>query len=88
MSSVVGEAPWSEAVDVSTGAGGIFGPPDQGFPDTGVIALGGTNAPGWVYGEVDLMDIAKVRANGTVLNRRDWDAQFGRADPVTVMTLT
>ena len=48
MSSVVGAAPWSEAVDVSVGAGGIFGPPDRGFPDTGIIALGTLNAPGWV----------------------------------------
>ncbi|MEM8653409.1 MAG: carbon-nitrogen hydrolase family protein [Pseudomonadota bacterium] len=88
MSSVVGAAPWSDAVDVSVGAGGIFGPPDRGFPDDGVIALGALNEPGWVYGDVDLSAIAAVRADGTVLNRRDWDAQIGRADPVTVRTLT
>ncbi|WP_299553799.1 carbon-nitrogen hydrolase family protein [uncultured Tateyamaria sp.] len=88
MSSVVGDAPWSEAVDVSVGAGGIFGPPDHGFPDDGVIALGALNAPGWVFGEIDLAHVAAVRANGGVLNRRDWDAQIGRADPVTVVALT
>ncbi|WP_299205129.1 carbon-nitrogen hydrolase family protein [uncultured Tateyamaria sp.] len=87
MSSIVGEASWSEAVDISTGAGGIFGPPDQGFPETGVIATGTLNEPGWVYGEIDLARVASVRANGTVLNRRDWDAQSGRADPVKVVTL-
>ncbi|WP_299046479.1 carbon-nitrogen hydrolase family protein [uncultured Tateyamaria sp.] len=87
MSSVVGAAAWSEAVDVSVGAGGIFGPPDKGFPDDGVIALGTLNAPGWVYGDVDLAAVAAVRADGAVLNRRDWDAQTGRADPVTVETL-
>lgn len=88
MASVVGEAPWSEAVDVSTGAGGIFGPPDVGFPADGVIALGALNDPGWVYGDVDLDAIRQVRRDGTVLNRRDWDAQSGRADPVTVVALT
>ncbi|WP_147114870.1 carbon-nitrogen hydrolase family protein [Tateyamaria sp. syn59] len=87
MSSVVGAAPWSEAVDMSVGAGGIYGPPDTGFPDTGVIAQGALNEPGWVYGDVDLSAIAAVRADGVVLNRRDWALQDGRADPVTVVTL-
>ncbi|WP_299648480.1 carbon-nitrogen hydrolase family protein [uncultured Tateyamaria sp.] len=87
MSSVVGLAPWSEAVDISVGAGGIFGPPDRGFPDTGVVALGEMNETGWVYGDVDLADVAAVRVDGGVLNRRDWNAQTGRADPVTVVKL-
>lgn len=87
MASVVGTAPWSEAVDVSVGAGGVFGPPDIGFPETGVIALGQMNTPGWVYADVDLSAIAKVRADGGVLNRRDWVAQTGRSDPVTVTPL-
>ncbi|MEL6451510.1 MAG: carbon-nitrogen hydrolase family protein [Pseudomonadota bacterium] len=87
MSSVVGAAPWSEAVDISVGAGGIFGPPDVGFPEDGVIALGALNQPGWTYGDVDLAAIARVRADGTVLNARDWARQSGRADPVTVTPL-
>lgn len=87
MASVVGEAPWSPAVDTSTGAGGIFGPPDIGFPDTGVIALGTLNTPGWVYADVDIAAIQAVRAHGVVLNRRHWDLQQGRTDaaPVTSM---
>ncbi|WP_299153428.1 carbon-nitrogen hydrolase family protein [uncultured Tateyamaria sp.] len=88
MASVVGTASWSEAVDISVGAGGIFGPPDVGFPDTGVIALGQMNTPGWVYGDVDLTAIAHVRANGGVLNRRDWHAQMGRDDRAIVTSLT
>lgn len=87
MSSVVGAAEWSPAVDISTGAGGIFCPPDIGFPDTGVIALGALNVPGWVYGDVDIAAVAAVRADGVVLNRRHWDLQHGRADPVTVTPL-
>lgn len=84
MSSVVGLAEWSPAVDTSTGAGGIFGPPDTGFPDTGIIALGALNEAGWVYGDVDLETIRNVRADGVVLNRAHWDHQTGRADPATV----
>ncbi len=78
MSSTVGACDWSEAVDENTGMGGIFGPPDTGFPPTGVIAEGRLNQPGWTYAEVDLEQIAHVRADGVVLNRRHWDEQSGR----------
>ena len=78
MSSTVGACDWSEAVDENTGMGGIFGPPDTGFPPTGVIAEGVLNQPGWTYADVDLGQIAHVRADGVVLNRRHWDDQKGR----------
>ncbi len=78
MSSTVGPCGWSEAVDENTGMGGIFGPPDTGFPPTGVIAEGVLNQPGWTYAEIDLKQIAHVRADGVVLNRRHWDDQMGR----------
>lgn len=78
MSSTVGPCDWSEAVDENTGMGGIFGPPDTGFPPTGVIAEGVLNQPGWTYAEIDLKQIAHVRADGVVLNRRHWDDQMGR----------
>ncbi len=78
MSSIVGAADWSEAVDINTGAGGIFAPPDHGFPDTGVIAQGELNVPGWTYGDVNLEQIDKVRADGGVLNRLHWQEQSAR----------
>jgi predicted amidohydrolase len=87
MSSVVGTAPWTEALDISFGAGGIFGPPDRGFPETGVFAVGELNAPGWTYAEVDLAKVADVRADGIVLNRRHWTCQDGRASPAPVVPL-
>lgn len=83
MASVVGTAEWSEAVDVSVGRGAVFGPPDLGFADTGILAEGALNAPGWTYAAVDLDAVAHVRAQGCVLNRRDWAAQDGRAEKVT-----
>ena len=84
MSSLIGEAAWSPAVDVNIGMGGIFGPPDHGFPQTGVIAEGKMNRPGWTIGEVDLTRVADVRADGGVLNRAHWSDQAGRdgAPPV------
>jgi predicted amidohydrolase len=72
VSPLVGEAPWSPAVDVNVGAAGVYGPPDRGFPEDGVIAQGPVNEPGWVYAQIDLAKVAEVRLNGQVLNRRDW----------------
>jgi predicted amidohydrolase len=83
MASTVGDAAWSPAVDANTGMGGIFGPPDTGFPPTGVIAEGTLNAPGWTVAEVDLGAVAHVRADGVVLGRRHWDDQAGRDRAVT-----
>lgn len=78
MSSVVGAADWSDALGQSFGAGGVFCPPDVGFPATGVLAAGEINRPGWTYAEVDPAQIAHVRRDGVVLNRDHWADQTGR----------
>ncbi len=83
MSSIAGPAEWCPGVDNGTGMGGIFGPPDTGFPPTGVIAEGTLNTPGWTYGEIDLQKVAHVRADGVVLNRSHWHEQRGRDGHVT-----
>ncbi|MEQ9694626.1 carbon-nitrogen hydrolase family protein [Shimia sp. SDUM112013] len=87
MSSLVGAADWSEAVDVNTGAGGVFGPPDTGFPQTGVLAEGVLNQPGWTYADVDLDAVRQVRADGQVLNRTHWSEQTPRDSEVTYISL-
>lgn len=71
MASTVGTAPWSPAVDVNTGAGGIYGPADRGFPADGIIAQGPYNTPGWTYAALDFAALKAVRADGQVLNHRD-----------------
>jgi predicted amidohydrolase len=75
QSCLVGNAPWSEAVDVNIGAAGIYTPVDRGFPDNGVLVAGGLNAPQWVFGEVSLSSCAVVREEGQVFNYRDWPLQ-------------
>ncbi len=75
VSPLVGEAPWSPAVDVNVGAAGVYGPPDRGFPDDGIVALGAMSEPGWVYAEIDTDRAEQVRANGQVFNYRHWDEQ-------------
>ena len=75
MSSTVGACDWLEAVDTNWGMGGIFAPPDQGFPGTGVIAEGQMNQPGWTYGTVDIDAVQRVRSSGNVRNRAHWAEQ-------------
>jgi len=79
QSPTVGNAPWSPALDVNVGAAGVFGPPDLGFPETGVIALGEMNAPGWIYADIDLSLVRKVRASGATRNHFHWGEQPTRA---------
>ena len=88
MSSLVGHADWTDVADVTTGAGGIFGPPDVGFPETGVLAEGHLNKPGWTYAELDLAAVEHVRIDGRVLNRTHWSEQYGRDASVTHERLT
>ncbi|TAH40998.1 MAG: amidohydrolase [Dokdonella sp.] len=72
QSVLVGEAAWSEAIDVNVGAAGVFGPPDLGFPPDGVLALGEPNRPAWVYARLDRRRVAEVRRNGQVFNHAHW----------------
>ncbi|WP_294611833.1 carbon-nitrogen hydrolase family protein [uncultured Roseovarius sp.] len=88
MASNVGDAGWSPAVDENTGMGGIFGPPDTGFPPNGVIAEGSLNIPGWTLAEVDPGRIAHVRADGVVLNRKHWSEQAGRDAAATYQRIS
>jgi predicted amidohydrolase len=72
---LVGNAPWSEAVDVNVGAAGIYSPVDRGFPDNGIIAAGSLNTVQWLISEVLLDTIETVREYGQVFNYRDWSLQ-------------
>lgn len=72
QSPIVGEAAWSPAVDVNIGAAGVYGPPDRGFPDDGVIAQGALNEPAWLYATIDPAKVAQVRGEGAVFPFRHW----------------
>ena len=77
QSPTAGLAEWSPAVDVNRGAAGIYGPPDRGMPEDGVIAVGAEGASQWVLGTINLAKVAELRADGGVLNMRDWRDQPG-----------
>lgn len=74
-SPTVGKAPWSPAVEASRGAAGIYCPPDHGFPETGLVALGEMDKAQWVCHSIDLDKVAQVRADGGVLNYSHWGEQ-------------
>ena len=78
MASLTGDEPRLYAIEENTGAGGVFGPPDKGFPPTGVIAEGSIGTPGWTYAEADLAAVRAVRADGHVLNLTHWAEQTPR----------
>ncbi|WP_408590314.1 carbon-nitrogen hydrolase family protein [Novosphingobium sp.] len=75
----VGDAEWSPAVDVNRGAAAIYGPPDRGMPEDGVLAIGIEGAAQWVVAEVDTALVADLRADGGVLNALHWAEQPGAA---------
>ena len=83
----VGEAPWSEAVDVNVGAAGIYAPPDRGMPDNGVLTVGELNRPQWVFADLDFEALRRVRDSGQVFNARDWDNQRSAVAAVRVCPL-
>ncbi len=74
----VGLADWCPAVDENVGRAAIYGPPDRGFPETGILAETGLNAAGWAVAAVDLAKVHAVRREGAVLNHLHWDEQAHR----------
>ena len=62
----------------------MFTPCDEGFPDDGVAAAGPLNEPGLTFADVNFTAIDIVRANGNVLNHRDWAQEI---PPCTVVEL-
>lgn len=76
-SPTVGQADWSPAVDSNRGAAAVYGPPDRGFPDDGVLALGALDQPQWLFATIDLNQVAQLRADGGVLNASHWVEQPG-----------
>jgi len=76
QSATVGDCPWSEAMDRNVGAAGVYTPVDHGFPANGVLARGELNKPQWVYADLKLRDLTRIRNEGQVFNYRDCPGQF------------
>jgi predicted amidohydrolase len=78
-SPTVGDALWSPAVDRNAGAAGVFVPPEALLSDSGVVAEGTLDEPGWVTGTIDLKRLRKLRGLGEMRNFADWPRQPGLA---------
>jgi predicted amidohydrolase len=79
------DAGWTYAIETAVGAPAIYAPSDpgsgetpNGLPESGVVAQGEMNAPGWLTHPLDLNLIREVRGGGHVLNARD-SARFAPA---------
>jgi len=88
MSSLIGTEPRLYGVEENTGLGGIFGPPDKGFPPTGVLAEGSLDRPGWTYADVNIELIREARHDGNVLGFQHWPEQQSRWTDITHRALT
>lgn len=79
VSPTVGDAPWCLTVDHNEGIGGIYVPAEASVSDTGILAEGRLSTPGWVFADIDLAALKKLRATGEMRNASDWRLQPGAA---------
>ena len=77
LAPVVGDAPWSPAVDRNCGAAGVYVPAEAGVSDTGVLAEGPLNAAQLVFAEIDFAHLERLRTSGEMRNAADWALQPG-----------
>lgn len=82
--ATVGEADWLPAADHNHGAAAVYGPPDLGFPEDGIVAMGKMGASGWVYGEVSLEAVRQAREEGTARLFAEAPGEIGEAETVTL----
>ena len=78
QSPFLADAAWSYAIETAVGAAGVYAPADpgnesggNGLPETGVVAQGAVDVPGWLHTTLDLDVTREVRRSGHVLNARD-----------------
>ncbi|MFC3570666.1 carbon-nitrogen hydrolase family protein [Paracoccus simplex] len=68
----VGDVDWNPAIDENRGAAAIYAPADGLWPESGVVAEGAMDVPGWVKANVDLDRVAESRRDGRVLPFAHW----------------
>jgi predicted amidohydrolase len=77
-SPTVGSCDFCPAVDENIGRAAIYGPPDRGWPETGILAEGSLNTPGWTFADVSVEAISETRRDGGVLLHAHWPEQADR----------
>lgn len=84
---LTGAVPGCPIIDANTGAAGVFCPPDEGFPPTGLVALGAADVPGWTFATLDSGAFERTAGAAQVANPADWARQDGPAANVTLRSL-
>ncbi|ABF46558.1 Nitrilase/cyanide hydratase and apolipoprotein N-acyltransferase [Deinococcus geothermalis DSM 11300] len=84
---LIADAAWTYAVEEAVGRASVYAPADHGLPETGIVAEGEWNTPGWLVTDLDLELIRRVREDGHVLNWRDRHAGQTRPGPAEVVQL-
>jgi predicted amidohydrolase len=76
QAAAIGNANWLPAIERCAGFAGIYAPPDLGPRENGVIAQGALDRPGWVYADLDLTAIDRIRGSDVMANVREWNAHM------------
>ncbi|KPP87538.1 MAG: putative amidohydrolase [Rhodobacteraceae bacterium HLUCCA08] len=83
---MLGAVPGCDPIHESYGRAGIFGPPDRGQPDDGILALAHPDTLGWMRHTLDPAKILATRTRGDVTTFADWPLQ--PAPDLSVETVT
>jgi predicted amidohydrolase len=76
QSPAIGNADWLVALDRCVGFAAIYAPPDLGPRENGVVAQGQGEEPGWVYADLDLAAIDRIRGSSAIANMGEWAAHM------------
>lgn len=72
QSPTIGTCDWNPAIDENRGKAAIYAPPDGFWPESGILAEGEMDKPGWVKARIDLEKIRQSREDGRVLPFAHW----------------
>lgn len=74
QSPMIGMTEWLPAFGRCVGKAAIYGPPDLGPHESGIVAQGETDAQGWTYADLDLGAIDRIRGEGVIANQSEWNS--------------
>jgi predicted amidohydrolase len=76
QSPAIGDADWIPTFGTCVGFAGVYGPPDLGPRESGVLAEGEIGRPGWIYADLDLAAVDRIRGGAAIANRGEWTAHI------------
>lgn len=79
VAPLVGPAEGNALVDHNRGRAGVYGPPDHGFSETGILREAAQDTPGWVFHEIDADALRDARRAAAVTVPAHWDEAEARA---------